>query len=66
METDLDYYTRCMVEALQLARGSTSPNARRHYEQLARTFAMQVHKAENTPALVTPQTLRLQPLKIAA
>ncbi len=66
METDLDYYTRCMVEALQLARTTNSPKARRHYEQLARTFAMQVHKAENTPALVTPPPLRLQPLRIAA
>ena len=66
METDLDYYTRCMVEALQLARRTGCTKARRHYDQLEQTFAMQVHKAENTPALVTPQPLRLQPLRLAA
>jgi hypothetical protein len=66
METDLDFYTRCMVEALQAARRTTSPEARRCYEQLARTFALQVHKVENTPTLVTPEPLRLRPLKLAA
>lgn len=66
METDLDFYTRCMVEALQAARRATSPEGRRCYEQLARTFAMQVHKVENTPTVVTPERLRLRPLRLAA
>ncbi len=66
METDLDFYTRCMVEALQAARRTSSPQARRCYEQLARTFAMQVHKVENTPTVVTPERLRLRPLQLAA
>ena len=66
METDLDFYTRCMVEALQAARRASSPAARRGYEQLARTFAMQVHKVESTPTVVTAEPLRLRPLKLAA
>ncbi len=66
METDLDFYTRCMVEALQAARRTSSPEARRCYEQLARTFALQVHKVENTPTVVTPGPLRLRPLQLAA
>jgi hypothetical protein len=66
METDLDFYTRCMVEALQAARRASSPEARRGYERLAQAFAMQAHKAENTPTLVTPEPLRLRPLQLAA
>ncbi len=66
METDLEFYTRCMVEALQAARRTTSAEARRCYEKLATTFALQAHKAENTPTLVTPEPLRLRPLKLAA
>jgi hypothetical protein len=66
METDLEFYTRCMVEALQNARRTTSPEARRGYEQLARTFTLQVHKAENMPTAITPEPLRLRPLKLAA
>ena len=66
METDLDFYARCMVEALQAARRTASPEARRAYERLAQTFALQVHKAENTPTLITPEPLRLRPLPLAA
>lgn len=66
METDLEFYTRSMVEALQAARRTTSPEARRGYEKLARTYALQVHKAENMPAMITPEPLRLRPLPMAA
>ena len=66
METDLEFYTRCMIEALQSARRTTSPEARRRFEQLASAFTLQVHKAENTPTAVTPEPLRLRPLKLAA
>ncbi|HEX8442074.1 MAG TPA: hypothetical protein VF631_00335 [Allosphingosinicella sp.] len=66
METDLEFYTRCMIEALQSARRATSLDARRRYEQLARAFTLQVHKAENTPTRVTPEPLRLRPLHLTA
>ncbi len=66
METDLEFYTRCMIEALKAARRTTSPAARRRYEQLAWAFTLQVHKAENTPAAITPEPLRLRPLRLAA
>ena len=66
METDLDFYTRCMDEVLEAARGTTWLEASRCYEQLASTLAMQVHNVEITPTLVTPEPLRLRPLKLAA
>ncbi len=66
METDLDFYARCLLQAREAARLATSPEARRCYERLARTFALQVHKVETTPTLVTPEPLRLRPLKLAA
>lgn len=66
METDLQYYTRSMVEALQAARSAGTPEVRRMHERLARTFAMQVYKLENTPTLVTPAPLRLRPVQLAA
>ena len=66
METDLEFYTRRMVEALQAARRATSPEARRGYEKLAQTYVLQVHKAENMPTMITPESLRLRPLKLAA
>ncbi len=65
METDLDFYTRSMVEALQAARRAKTPESRRRCEQLARTYAMQVHRLENTPTLVTPPQLRLRPRQLA-
>ena len=66
METDLAFYTRCMIDALHAARRTTCPDVRDSYERLARTFALQVHKAETTPTLVTPEPLRLRPLQLAA
>ena len=65
METDLDYYTRSMVEALQVARRASSPEVRRMHEQLASTFAMQLYRLEATPTAVTPE-LRLRPSRLAA
>ena len=66
METDLQYYTRSMVEALQAARSAATPEVRRAQERLARTFAMQVYKLENTPTIVTPARLRLRPRQLSA
>ncbi len=66
METDLEYYTRAMVEALQSARRAATPEARRCYERLANTFAMQLYRLEATPTVVTPAPLRLKPLRLAA
>ncbi len=66
METDLDFYTRSMVEALRAARAATSPEARRCYERLAQTFAMQMHRVENSSAIATQPQLRLRPLQLAA
>ena len=66
METDLAYYTRSLVEARLAARRAATPEARRNYERLANTFAIQVRRVEATPTLVTPEPLRLRPLKMAA
>jgi hypothetical protein len=55
-----------MVEALQAARRSSSAEARACYERLARTFAIQVYKAENMPAVASPETARLRPARLAA
>ena len=66
METDLQYYTRSMVEALQAARSAPTPEVRRAHERLARTFAMQVYRVENTPTMVTPAPQRLRPARLAA
>jgi hypothetical protein len=66
METDLDFYTRSMVEALQAARRATCPEARRAHERLANTFAIQVRRLQATPTMVTPPQLRLRPLQLAA
>ena len=64
METDLEFYTRMLVEELQAARRAKNPAVRRAHERLASTYALQMHRLENTPTLVTPS--RLQPLPIAA
>ena len=66
METDLQYYTRSMVEALQKARSAETPEVRRQQERLAEAFAMQVYRLENTPTVVTPARLRLRPARLAA
>ena len=66
METDLEFYTKAMVEALQTARRATTPEVRRQQELLAKTFAMQVYRLQATPEVVTAPQLRLRPLRLAA
>src|SRR3546814_2806556 len=51
METDLQYYTRRVVEELRAARRATTPEARRTHEQRATAFTLQMHRIENTPSL---------------
>jgi hypothetical protein len=66
METDLQFYTRSMVEALHAARSAATPEMRRAHERLAKTFAMQIYRLENSPTVRTSEPLRLRPLRLAA
>ncbi|HEY9552854.1 hypothetical protein [Allosphingosinicella sp.] len=66
METDLQYYTRRVVEELRAARRATTPEARRTHEQRATAFTLQMHRIENTPSLAGGPATRLVAELLAA
>ena len=65
METDLQYYTRLVIEELRTARRADAPERRRAHELRANAFTLQMHRLENMPAASNPQ-IRLRPLPLAA
>lgn len=66
METDLQYYTRLIIEELRAARRAGSANERRAHEQRATAFTLQMHRIENTPAAKANPAARLRPALLAA
>jgi hypothetical protein len=65
METDLQYYTRLVIEELRAARRADVPERRRAHELRANAFTLQMHRLENMPVASNPG-LRLRPLPLAA
>lgn len=65
METDLQYYTRLVIEELRAARGADAPEKRRAHELRANAFTLQMHRLENMSTASNP-AIRLRPLSLAA
>lgn len=66
METDLQYYTRRVVEELRAARCASTSEARRAHEQRATAFTLQMHRIENTPFTKDRPAIRLVAEPLAA
>ncbi len=65
METDLDFYTRALVQELRAARRAVSRQQRIAHERRAAAYRLQLQRLAGTPTAMRPD-LRLKPLPIAA
>ncbi len=65
MDTDLQYYTRMIIEQRSLAMLATSAEQRRAHERRAEAFRLQMQRLSAEAAASAPET-RLRPLPLAA